>query len=124
MSLSYENGIAPIVTACGSGNLHHLSYNSNNGQPNYVGKQPVPTGTDVVLGFSLAFLGYGFYWDGTCPAFWHMAGSDEILPVGTSWTNATLVPWGSTEIVLGGNVQAQANSAVVHDNIITVYFTH
>jgi hypothetical protein len=122
-NLNYENGIAPIVTAYGPGNLHYLTYGRVVGSiPNHVGMLPAPTGaenrTNFLLGFSYLYNDYSFYWDGEGPAFWRMAGSSLIEPVGTSWTNATSLPFGSTKVVLGDNVSAQAKTAQVNGQII------
>jgi hypothetical protein len=101
--MTYTNGIAPIVTVYGPGNLHHLSYASNGAIPNVVGKITTTAAaenrTNFLLGFSYTFTGYAFYWDGAGPAFWRVAGSPFKEPVGTSWTDATGVPWGN-EVVL------------------------
>ncbi|KAJ6472338.1 hypothetical protein C8R47DRAFT_1146430 [Mycena vitilis] len=125
--MTYTNGIAPIVTVYGPGNLHHLSYASNGGIPNVVGKLPTPAAavttenkTNFLLGFSYTYTGYAFYWDGAGPAFWREEGSAFTEPVGTSWTDATSVPWGN-EIVLGANVQAQVATAENRDNEVTAF---
>jgi hypothetical protein len=111
--MSYIDGIAPIVTVYGPGSLHHLTYASNAALPNVVGAVPTTsTGTtNFVLGFSYAYIGLAFYWDGAGDAFWRLGNSTFREPVGTSWTNATGVPLG-TEILLGINVAAQAAKAV------------
>ncbi|KAJ7476676.1 hypothetical protein FB451DRAFT_1243747 [Mycena latifolia] len=121
--MTYTNGIAPIVTVYGPGNLHHLSYASNGRIPNVVGVIPTTSeGTsNLLLGFSYTFTGFAFYWDGTGPAFWRMGNSTFREPVGTSWTDATSVPWGN-EIVLGANVQAQVATAVNRDHEVTAFF--
>jgi hypothetical protein len=125
-NMTYTNGIAPIVTVYGPGNLHHLSYASNGGIPNVVGKIPTiatssENATNFLLGFSYTFTGYAFYWDGAGPAFWRVGNSPFREPVGTSWTAATSVPWGN-EVILGANVQAQAATAVNRDNEVTAFF--
>ncbi|KAJ7983241.1 hypothetical protein DFH06DRAFT_1172747 [Mycena polygramma] len=73
---NYWNGLAPIVTAYGPGNLHHLAYASDLGAagPNTAGKLPAPANTTedkthFVVGFSYGYTGYAFYWDGEGPAF-------------------------------------------------------
>ncbi|KAJ7176888.1 hypothetical protein C8R46DRAFT_46012 [Mycena filopes] len=124
--MTYTNGIAPIVTVYGPGSLHHLSYASNAGIPNVVGKIPTTAKNDTavtnfLLGFSYTWTGYAFYWDGPGQAFWRVAGSPFVEPVGTSWTTATGVPWGN-EVVLGLNVQAQVATAENRDNEVTVFF--
>ncbi|KAJ7476679.1 hypothetical protein FB451DRAFT_979743, partial [Mycena latifolia] len=120
-SMTYTNGIAPIVTVYGPGNLHHLSYASNGGIPNVVGIIPTASeGTsNFLLGFSYTFTGYAFYWDGTGMLSVNL--SFMLEPVGTSWTDATSVPWGN-EIVLGANVQAQVATAVNRDHEVTAFF--
>jgi hypothetical protein len=123
-AMTYTNGLAPIVTVYGPGNLHHLSYNSNNALPNAVGtittNAVADNKTHFLLGFSYTFTGYAFYWDGAGPAFWRVAGSPFTEPVGTSWADATGVPWG-TEVVLGENVQAQVATAVNRDNQVIAF---
>ncbi|KAJ7190410.1 hypothetical protein GGX14DRAFT_605795 [Mycena pura] len=120
--MTYTKGIAPIVTVYGPGNLHHLSYASNGGITNVVGIQQITSNetTNLLLGFSYTYTGYAFYWDGEGPAFWRDAGSTIQEPVGTSWTDATGVPWGS-EVILGENVAAQAATAVNRDEEVIVY---
>ncbi|KAJ6484255.1 hypothetical protein C8R45DRAFT_829899 [Mycena sanguinolenta] len=112
--MSYSDGLAPIVTVHGPGNLHHLSYNSNGGLPNVVGMIPTNAGvgniTNFLLGFSYTYEDFAFYWDGAGPAFWRVSGSPFAEPVGTSWTDATGVPW-SNEVILGLNVETQASTA-------------
>ncbi|KAF8177319.1 hypothetical protein K438DRAFT_1845678 [Mycena galopus ATCC 62051] len=124
--MTYVNGLTPIVTVYGPGNLHHLSYASNNALPNVVGVMPTPATvtsaenkTNFVLGFSYTFTGYSFYWDGDGEAFWHETGSPFIEPVGTSWTEATSLPWGS-EVILGADVTAQVATAVNRDYQVIV----
>ncbi|KAJ6477750.1 hypothetical protein C8R45DRAFT_1076915 [Mycena sanguinolenta] len=123
MAMSYGNGIAPIVTVCGPGNLHHLTYQSaTNGGP-AVGMIPVATNgtTSLLLGFSQNYAGYAFYWDGAVPAFWREGNSTVREPVGTSWANATSIPF-TAPVAQGVNVEAQV---AVTENIggrITVFF--
>ncbi|KAJ7627031.1 hypothetical protein FB45DRAFT_795252, partial [Roridomyces roridus] len=77
--------------------------------------------TNFLLGFSYTWTGYAFYWDGAGPAYWRLA-NDTILrePVGTSWSSATGVPWG-TEIELNINVEAQLTGAANRDDEVTVF---
>ncbi|KAK6978092.1 hypothetical protein R3P38DRAFT_2720330 [Favolaschia claudopus] len=125
--MPYTNGIAPIVTVRGAGNLHHLSYGSDGGIVNCVGIMPAPvaandtnTVTNFLLGFAYSFEGFAFYWDGAGSAFWRIAGSPFTEPVGTSWSAATGVPWGS-QIILGLNVQSEVAKAANEDNEVIVY---
>ncbi|KAJ7500901.1 hypothetical protein B0H11DRAFT_769730 [Mycena galericulata] len=123
MTNNYWNGIAPILTAYGPGNVHHLSYASPS-LSNVVGQLPTPTTacntTNFLLGFVYDYTGYSFYWDGEGPAFWRMADSSSNEPVGTSWANATSVPWG-TGVTLGADVRAQVSTAVNRDDRIIAY---
>ncbi|KAJ7643572.1 hypothetical protein FB45DRAFT_737353 [Roridomyces roridus] len=72
MALDYLNGVAPIVTTFGPGNLHHLAY-----APQLAGmidiNGVVPTSnegtTNFVLGYSYYYQGFAFYWDGAGDAF-------------------------------------------------------
>ncbi|KAF7371347.1 hypothetical protein MSAN_00770800 [Mycena sanguinolenta] len=125
--MTYTNGIAPIVTVYGPGNLHHLSYASNGGIPNVVGIMPTPASvtsennvTNFLLGFSYTYTGYSFYWDGKGPAFWRNAGSIFTEPVGTSWSAATSALWGN-EVILGADVTAQVATAENRDNEVIVF---
>ncbi|KAJ7615837.1 hypothetical protein FB45DRAFT_1106531 [Roridomyces roridus] len=128
MAVNYLNGLAPIVTVTGPGNLHHLTYDSVpslNG-PGAVGMiNTTHNGTtNFLLGFSYNYRGYAFYWDGQAPAFWRVSGNSPFIePVGTSWENATGVPWGSSEIELGINVATQAASATKAGGEIPVFFS-
>ncbi|KAJ7124285.1 hypothetical protein C8R44DRAFT_620245 [Mycena epipterygia] len=120
--MTYTNGIAPIVTTYGPGSLHHLVYNTNAPDlTNVVGSLPTTnTGiTNFLLAFSYTFTGYAFYWDGAGDAFWRLGNSTFREPVGTSWANATGVPWG-TEILLGVNVEAQV--AAAGETTVEVFF--
>lgn len=121
--MTYLSGIAPIVTVSGPGNLHHLSFSSNNGLQSIVGMMPIPATnkTNLLLGFSYTFLGYAFYWDGKSPAFWRLGNKAFCEPVGTSWTAATGVPWGN-EIQLNTDVSASVAKAATFDGQVTVYF--
>ncbi|KAJ7436089.1 hypothetical protein B0H11DRAFT_1886485 [Mycena galericulata] len=112
-TMSYTNGIAPIVTVYGPGNLHHLTYTSAAGLGNAVGLMPTTsTGTtNFLLGFLFDWRNYAFYWDGAGEAFWRMTNSTVVEPVGTSWADATGVPWGTNEIILGLNVEAEVSTA-------------
>jgi hypothetical protein len=116
MIMNYVNGVAPIVTVYGPANILHLSYASNSGLVNYVGMIPTTSEgeTNFLLSFSFAFLGYAFCWDGAGPAFWRMGNSSFQEPMGTSWTDATGVPWGD-EIILGLNVEAEVATATKND---------
>ncbi|KAF8177308.1 hypothetical protein K438DRAFT_1606514 [Mycena galopus ATCC 62051] len=125
--MTYTNGIAPIVTVWGPGNLHHLSYASNGGIPNVVGIMPTPPTvtssdniTNFLLGFSYTYTGYSFYWDGKGAAFWRDAGSPFTEPVGTSWTAATSALWGN-EVILDANVAAEVATAENRDNEVIVF---
>ncbi|KAK6988041.1 hypothetical protein R3P38DRAFT_3445490 [Favolaschia claudopus] len=125
--MTYTNGLAPIVTVRGPGNLHHLSYNSVGGFGNVVGIMPAPVAADnttavtkFLLGFAYSYTGYAFYWDGAGPAFWRVRGSQFTEPVGTSWAAATGVPWGD-QINLGVNVESEVATAVNRDNQVIVY---
>ncbi|KAJ7898351.1 hypothetical protein B0H13DRAFT_1884309 [Mycena leptocephala] len=110
--MTYTGGIAPIVTVYGPGSLHHLAYASNSALGNVMGAVATTSTstTNFALGFSYTYTGYAFYWDGPGDAFWRLGNSTLREPVGTSWANATGVPWG-TEILLGVNVEAQAAKA-------------
>ncbi|KAK6984858.1 hypothetical protein R3P38DRAFT_2575488 [Favolaschia claudopus] len=125
---TYVNGLAPIVTVHGAGTLHHLAYASNSMVQNTVGTMPAPvaatdttTVTNFVLGFSYTFTDFAFYWDGAAPATGSVAKSGVTWPVGTSWTNATRTPWGTSEIILGQNVESQVATALVRPNEVVVY---
>ncbi|KAK6980672.1 hypothetical protein R3P38DRAFT_2746710 [Favolaschia claudopus] len=128
--MTYTNGLAPIVTVRGPGNLHHLSYNSVGGFGNVVGIMPAPvaanasdsnnTITKFLLGFAYSYTGYAFYWDGAGPAFWRVRGTQFTEPVGTSWSAATGVPWGD-QINLGVNVESEVATAVNRDNQVVVF---
>ncbi|KAJ6477763.1 hypothetical protein C8R45DRAFT_906535 [Mycena sanguinolenta] len=125
MVMSYGNGVAPIVTVCGPGNLHHLTYQSATNGGTAIGMIPVATNgtTSLLLGFSQNYAGYAFYWNGAVPAFWREGNSTVREPVGTSWANATTADlcWINPQSPDGG-VEAQVAAA---DNIggrITVFF--
>ncbi|KAJ7209587.1 hypothetical protein GGX14DRAFT_566090 [Mycena pura] len=123
MAMIYRNGIAPIVTVCGPGNLHHLTYISETNGGTAVGMIPTASEgtTNFLLGFSQNYAGYAFYWDGAGAAFWRAANSTFREPVGTSWGNATSVPWAGP-VVLGANVEAQAAAAGNVGEDVTVFF--
>ncbi|KAF7326764.1 hypothetical protein MVEN_02595400 [Mycena venus] len=113
--MTYTNAMAPILTVYGPGNLHHIAYASNQGIENLVANLPITAGidnrTDIILGFSYSYNGFAFYWDGAGTAFWRIAASSPFTePVGTSWANATSIPWG-TEVVLGADVRAEVSAA-------------
>ncbi|KAJ7501947.1 hypothetical protein B0H11DRAFT_690862 [Mycena galericulata] len=122
--MSYTKGIAPIVTVCGPGNLHHLTYSSVEGIENVVGAMPTTNEgtTNFLLGFAYTWRGYAFYWDGAGEASWRMENSTVVEPVGTSWTDATGVPWGTNEIVLGLNVEAEVSTAGNVKDEVPVFF--
>ncbi|KAJ6469829.1 hypothetical protein C8R45DRAFT_1104964 [Mycena sanguinolenta] len=130
---NFVNGIAPIVTVQGPGNLHHLSYSNDlslGASGNAVGFVSTPAEaatnaslvTNFVVGFSYYFFDFAFYWDGEGPAFWRMGDSSVRFPVGTSWTAATDVPRANTsEVELGVDVSAIAAAAQANDNTAVVY---
>ncbi|KAJ7747122.1 hypothetical protein DFH07DRAFT_962592 [Mycena maculata] len=124
MALNFINGVAPIVTVSGPGNLHHLSYASVTGLQNTVGIMPTTNQgtTNFLLGFSYTFTEYAFYWDGAGEAFWRLENSSFVEPVGASWADATGVTWGNNEIILGVNVEDEVTDAVNRDNEVIVYF--
>ncbi|KAJ7429318.1 hypothetical protein B0H11DRAFT_2146446 [Mycena galericulata] len=113
-TMSYTNGIAPIVTVYGPGNLHHLTYTSAAGLGNAVGLMPTTsTGTtNFLLGFSFDWRDYAFYWDGAGKAFWRMANSTAVEPVGTSWADATGVA-----VSTAGNVGADVPVFFIPGNL-------
>ncbi|KAF7360826.1 hypothetical protein MSAN_01111900 [Mycena sanguinolenta] len=123
MSLAFINGVAPIVTVSGPGNIHHLSYGSVSGLTSTVGIMPTANEgtTTFVIGFSYTFTNYAFYWDGFGPAVWSLGDSIFAEPVGTSWTDATGLVWGSSEITLGVNVEANVTGALNRDDEVIVY---
>ncbi|KAJ7663390.1 hypothetical protein DFH06DRAFT_1324849 [Mycena polygramma] len=104
MAMIYTHGIAPIVTVYGIGNLHHLTYISETNGGTAVGAIPTTSDgtTNLLLGFSQNYAGY-------------------VEPVGTSWANATSIPWAGP-VVLGANVEAQAAAAGNVGQDVTVYF--
>ncbi|KAJ7864646.1 hypothetical protein B0H13DRAFT_1637615 [Mycena leptocephala] len=112
MAMVYTHGIAPIVTVCGPGNLHHLTYISETNGGIAVGMMPTTSEgtTNFLLSFSQNYAGYAFYWGGAGPAFWRAGDSTFTEPVGTSWANATSVPWVGS-VVLGANVEAEVAAA-------------
>ncbi|KAJ7635526.1 hypothetical protein DFH06DRAFT_1100449 [Mycena polygramma] len=124
MAMIYTHGIAPIVTVYGIGNLRHLTYISETNDGTAVGAIPTTSEgtTNLLLGFSQNYAGYAFYWDGEGPAFWR-AGVNSTFrePVGTSWANATSIPWAGP-VVLGADVEAQAAAAGNVGQDVTVYF--
>ncbi|KAJ7501875.1 hypothetical protein B0H11DRAFT_1855177 [Mycena galericulata] len=122
MAMLYTDGIAPIVTVCGPGNLHHLSYDSLTTSRSVFGMIPTTSEgtTNFLLGFSQNYAGYAFYWDGVGPAFWRAGNSTLHEPVGTSWSNATSVPW-TPPFVLGANMEAEVAAASDGNEAITVY---
>ncbi|KAJ7605164.1 hypothetical protein FB45DRAFT_953922 [Roridomyces roridus] len=80
--------------------------------------------TDFLLGFSYNYRDYAFYWDGEGPAFWRRSGEDTAFnQVGNSWANATGLPWGSSEVILGLNVATQAAAASNGAGEVTVYYS-
>ncbi|KAJ7612666.1 hypothetical protein FB45DRAFT_939511 [Roridomyces roridus] len=67
MVQDYLNGVAPIVTTFGPGNLHHLAYAPQiSSMININGVVPTSNqgATNFVLGFSYYYEGFAFYWDG------------------------------------------------------------
>jgi hypothetical protein len=123
--MTYINGLAPIVTVSGPGNLHHLTYASVVGGTGAVGMISTPNEgtTNFLLGFSYNYEGFAFYWDGKGPAFWRISGNSTFRePVGSSWANATGVPWGD-EVILGLNVATQASAAGNVGGAVPVFFS-
>ncbi|KAJ7615856.1 hypothetical protein FB45DRAFT_841513 [Roridomyces roridus] len=115
MSLNFRDGFAPIVTTSGPGNLHYFSYGSGVSADVPVAGM-VSTAkegdTNFILGFSYNYRDYAFYWDGEGPAFLRRTGQETVFePVGNSWSNASGLPWGSSEVILGLNVATQAAAA-------------
>ncbi|KAJ7617230.1 hypothetical protein FB45DRAFT_1007810 [Roridomyces roridus] len=115
MAMTYVGGVAPIVTTYGPGNLHHMAYSvsaSVSGLIDVMGF--IPTSNEgvshFVLGFSYAYAGYAFYWDGAGDASFRIGNSTQTNVVGNSWANATGVP-GNGEIILGLNVASTAKAA-------------
>ncbi|KAJ7615854.1 hypothetical protein FB45DRAFT_1106570 [Roridomyces roridus] len=76
--------------------------------------------TNFILGFAFTYPNFAFYWDGAGPAFWRTSKESTVLQaVGTSWSNATVVPW-ETPVVLGANVKSQAAAAFDHTGYVPV----
>ncbi|KAJ7615859.1 hypothetical protein FB45DRAFT_1064069 [Roridomyces roridus] len=124
--VNYVNGLAPIVTVTGPGSLHHLTYESTVGGNGGVGMITTANEgtTNFLLGFSFNYVGYAFYWDGQGPAFWRISGNSSFIePVGTSWEDATGIPWGGNEIQLGINVASQAAAAGETGGEVPVFFS-
>ncbi|KAJ7234066.1 hypothetical protein C8J57DRAFT_1071743 [Mycena rebaudengoi] len=123
MAMIYRQGIAPIVTGCGPGTLHHLTYMPASNGGSAVGILPTANEgtTNFLLGFSFNYAGYAFYWDGAGPAFWRAGNSTVKEPVGTSWANATSIPF-NKPFVLGVNVQANVAAAGNVGETVTVFF--
>ncbi|KAJ7738924.1 hypothetical protein B0H16DRAFT_1325145 [Mycena metata] len=123
--MNYVNGLAPIVTVYGPGNLHHLTYGSTVGGNGGVGMVSTTNEgtTNFLLGFSFNYVDYAFYWDGKGPAFWRISGNSTLRePVGSSWANATGIPLGN-EVILGLNVVAQAAAAGNVGGVVPVFFS-
>ncbi|KAF8162260.1 hypothetical protein K438DRAFT_1942110 [Mycena galopus ATCC 62051] len=126
MATIYTQGIAPIVTVYGPGNLHHLTYMMEGAcAGTMLGIIPTTNEgtTNFLLGFSQFYGGYAFYWDGAGETFWRAGNSTVREPVGTtaSWANATSVPW-KEPFSSGVNVAAQAAAAGNAGQDITSYY--
>lgn len=117
----FTNGNNLVVDTLGPGNLHLLSYN-NPFVPNVVGITPT-NHTDesrFLISHSYYFENYAFFWDGKGEAVYGLGTGLERLPVGTSWTSASLVAWGSGDVTTG-DVSSQISSATVVNNEITAF---
>ncbi|KAJ7615989.1 hypothetical protein FB45DRAFT_841639 [Roridomyces roridus] len=111
--MDYCDGLAPIVTTFGPGNLHHLAYSGGiSGMQAVTGFLSTSTegASYFLLGYSYYYAGFAFYWDGAGEAFFRLGNSTAPQAVGNSWTNATGVPENG-EIILGLNVASTAASA-------------
>ncbi|KAJ7722696.1 hypothetical protein B0H16DRAFT_1334592 [Mycena metata] len=120
----YGQGLAPIVTVYGAGNLHHPTYQSATIGGTVFGTIPATSEgtTNFLLGWSLNYRSYAFYWDGVGEAFWRVGlNSTERLPVGTSWQDATSV-WFGESAILGVNVEADVATSGNAGEGITVYY--
>ncbi|KAJ7612664.1 hypothetical protein FB45DRAFT_803218 [Roridomyces roridus] len=115
MAMTYSDGVAPIVTTYGPGNLHHLAYGTTQPFDDVMGFLTTTNEntTNFLLSFSFGYPSYAFYWDGPGEAFWRVGSSTALEPVGTSWENATGVPL-SGEVILGLNVASVAAKALDH----------
>ncbi|KAJ7606926.1 hypothetical protein FB45DRAFT_1068183 [Roridomyces roridus] len=85
MVQDYLNGVAPIITTFGPGNLHHLAYAPQiSSMININGVVPISNqgATNFVLGFSYYYEGFAFYWDGAGEASFRLGNSTETLAVG------------------------------------------
>ena len=110
------------VHAWGHGKLFLLSYDPNVAelQPHVGGKAtPNKVGpTDYVLGFSHYFRKFAFHWEGPGEAYLRVGTHPELIPVGKSWEEATVAPFGGSSVSTE-NVKSIVATAVVREATTT-----
>ena len=126
MSAIFSHGTGLFVTAKGPGKLHLLTYASNHSLENVVGYVGTPAGTSprdttcFIISHSYYYTRFAFYWEGTGEAVYGAGDSAIRYPMMKGWDKATILAWGSSSFTTG-NVQAEVNTAVVRDQLITAF---
>jgi hypothetical protein len=96
----FVDGRALVVTIRGTGKLHVLWYDNNQGRPNIIGATETHNAgvTRFIISHNHYFEKHAFYWDGAGEAVSSIGSSLLRQHIGKNWTQASLVTWGATAV--------------------------
>jgi len=111
------------VTTKGPGKLSLLTFKGATGLSNVVGAKTTtsPGQTRWLISFSHNYTRFAFIWEGAGEAVYRIGSSLLTAPVGTKWTEASLVEWWSGLAVKQDDVSSELGSALNRDNVTTFW---
>lgn len=97
----FQGDASLMVISKGPGKLSILCYQSNGKLTNNVGHKSTKNSGETrwMIGFSHTYERFAFCWEGQGTAVYRIGDSLQTFPVGTSWSAASVVKWGASNIV-------------------------
>ena len=112
------------VHTWGKGKLHLLSFDPVVSQLEpVVGGKSTPNDvgpTNYVVGFSHYYRQFAFHWEGPGEAHLRVGTQPDLIPIGKSWEEATLAPYGGTSLSTA-DVRSTVSGAIVREEATTVF---
>ncbi|KAF9465967.1 hypothetical protein BDZ94DRAFT_1252703 [Collybia nuda] len=98
----FVRGHPLIVTTRGPGKLHLLTHGNPN-LPSCNGSTETKNAgtTRFLISFSHNYTKFAFHWDGAGEAVYGVGSDLTRVPVGRSWSQASLVNWGASTVTTG-----------------------
>lgn len=108
------------VTTMGPGKLTLLTYGGSSA--NHIGAKSTNNSSKTrwMIGFSHNYTRFAFIWEGKGEAVYRVGSSLVTTPVGTSWTAASLMDWGTGKITRA-DVSSNILGAIERNNATTFW---